>query len=69
MGLGSLEWGGEECVLIELNQMLTSTGGGRVVDLGCRRFLQSGLGCGVSPNNSFLIWTNIVHFKNEYWVN
>ena len=30
---------GEECVLTELNQLLTSTGGGRVVDLGCRRSL------------------------------
>ena len=44
MGLGSLEWGGGgECVLSELNQLLTSTGGGRVVDLGCRRSLS--LGC------------------------
>ena len=41
MGLGSLGGGGggKECVLTELNQLLTSTGGGRVDDLGCRRSL------------------------------
>ena len=41
MGLESLEWG-EECVLTELNPLLTSTGGGRVVDLGYRRSLSLG---------------------------
>ena len=40
VGLRSLE-GAEECVLTELNQLLTSTGEGRVVDLGCRRSLIS----------------------------
>ena len=35
--------GGEECVLTELNRLLTSTGGGgTVVDLGCRRSLSLG---------------------------
>ena len=29
-------------MLIELNQLLTSTGGGRVVDLRCRRSLSLG---------------------------
>ena len=48
VGLGSLEWGGggggrgEECVLTELNLLLTSTWAGRVVDLGCRRSLSMG---------------------------
>ena len=47
---GTVDWdpwnegggGGEECVLTELNQLLTSTGGGRVVDLGCKRSLSLG---------------------------
>ena len=49
MELGSLEWGGgggvgEECVLTELNQLVISTGGGRVGDLhvGCRISLSLG---------------------------
>ena len=42
---GILGVGREECALTELNQLLTSTGGGRVVDIGC--IPQSGLGCGL----------------------
>ena len=39
LGVGG---GGEECMLTELNQLLTSTGEGRVVDLGYRRSLSLG---------------------------
>ena len=40
---GILGVGGGERVLTELNQLLTSTGGGgRMVDLGCRRSLSLG---------------------------
>ena len=41
-GTGILGVGGEEYVLTELNQLLTGTGGGRMVDLGCRRSLSLG---------------------------
>ena len=42
-GTGILGVGGRGvCVLTELNQLLTSTGGERVVDLGCRRSLSLG---------------------------
>ena len=34
--------GGKECVRTELNQLLTSTGGERVADLGWRRSLSLG---------------------------
>ena len=43
---GIVDWdpwrGGGECVLTELHQLLTSTGGGRLVVLGCRRSLSLG---------------------------
>ena len=45
LGGGGGGLGGEECVLTELNQLLTSTGEGRVVYLGCRRS-RSGVCCG-----------------------
>ena len=41
-GSGILGVGGEECVLTELNRLSTSTGRGRVVDLGCRTSLSLG---------------------------
>ena len=57
VGLGILGAGGEECVLTELNQLLTSTGGGRVVDLGCRRSLNLGwvVDFGYTCRRSFVV--------------